>query len=132
MDKTFKNLITKYLNDTYDITLNSLDKYNAIYKYTDKIVPITDVYDDIKVIFNLHPITCGDLFHEWINTAAINLNNELVDDLYDTYSDIRTSPMPSLPPIKSNMNNAIKLRGIHQKNNMLSEIGRLPENIYNG
>ncbi len=51
------------------------------------------MYDDVKEMFNLHPYNCSEYFNMWIDETTLRLNNQMVDDLYDTYSSVRTNPM---------------------------------------
>lgn len=73
-----------------------------------KEVSIATPYDDVKEVFNLHPYNCGEFFDEWIDMAALRLNNEMVDTLYNTYAEVRTTPIPNSA--------ALRLRAIVHNN----------------
>jgi len=100
MNKTLKKIVHQYLDNTYKLELEALSNYKVLLKTENKQVPITSMYDDVKELFNMHPYNCGEYFSEWIDLAAIKLNNEAVDDLYDTYAQVRNTPRPPAAAIK--------------------------------
>lgn len=108
MNNSLKKLVHQYLDNTYKLDLRVLSEHKVYLKTEAKAVSIAVMYDDVKEMFSLHPYNCGEFFDSWIDSAALRLNNEAVDELYDTYTNARNTPMPPT--------NAIRLRAIHENN----------------
>ena len=79
-------VIFKYLDNTYAVDLDSLEKLTVVLKTENRRISIAVMYDDLKEMFDLHSYSCGGFFNEWIDKAALTLNNEMVDDMYGVYS----------------------------------------------
>lgn len=74
-----KDLVIKYLNDNYKLTLSTYVSYSVIEILTGNSISLKEVLNQISLIFSLNDEEQSNFFNEWADIKAIELNNLIVD-----------------------------------------------------
>jgi len=74
-----KDLVIKYLNDNYKLTLSTYVSYYLIEILTGNNISLKEVLNQISLIFSLNDEEQSNFFNEWADIKAIELNNLIVD-----------------------------------------------------
>ena len=74
-----KEIVLKYLDDTYRFTLSTYISYKLRDKYKDEDVSLKEVFTQIETIFGLPDEKQREFFDEWADIQAVKLNNIVVD-----------------------------------------------------
>jgi len=71
MDETLKKLVHQYLDNTYEVNIETLKDYYMSLSCDNSRISITTMYDDVKELFNLTPYDCSTYFNDWFSTILI-------------------------------------------------------------
>jgi hypothetical protein len=74
-----KEIVLKYLDETYRFTLSTYISYKLRDKYKDEDVSLKEVFTQIETIFGLPEEKQREIFDEWADIQAVKLNNIVVD-----------------------------------------------------
>jgi hypothetical protein len=73
-----KEIVLKYLDDTYMMTLSTYVSYKLKDKYKNEDVSLKEVFIQLETIFNLTPEEQRDIFDDWTDKKSIEINNLVV------------------------------------------------------
>lgn len=80
-----KEIITKYLDKSYKMTLSSYVSYHLISKSEDKKIRPADVYKTLQDIFTVDQEELEKIYDTWAENQTIKLNNQITDIRYKLY-----------------------------------------------
>lgn len=91
-----KEIVLKYLDDTYKMTLSTYVSFKLMDKYKNEDVSLKEVFIQLEMIFNLTPDEQREIFDTWADKKSIELNNLIVsmqEKIYQlTGKTIQVSP----------------------------------------
>lgn len=80
-----KEIITKYLDKSYKMTLSSYVSYHLISKSDDKRIRPADVYKTLQDIFTVEQEELEKIYDTWAENQTIKINNRITDIRYKLY-----------------------------------------------
>lgn len=73
-----KEIVLKYLDDTYVMTLSTYVSFKLKDKYKNEDVSLREVFIQLETIFNITPDEQRDIFDIWADKKSIEINNLVV------------------------------------------------------
>lgn len=73
-----KEIVLKYLDDTYAMTLSTYVSYKLKDKHKNEDVSLKEVFIQIETIFSINDNEQREIFDEWADKKSIELNNLIV------------------------------------------------------
>ena len=73
-----KEIVLKYLDDTYKMTLSTYVSFKLMDKYKNEDVSLKEVFTQLETIFSLTPDEQREIFDVWADKKSIELNNLVV------------------------------------------------------
>jgi hypothetical protein len=80
-----KEIITKYLDANYRLSVASLKDYKLYNIRENKSETMIGVYKNLGVIFGIATEELADIFQPWVEKKAIELNNRITDIQFKIY-----------------------------------------------
>lgn len=74
-----KEIVVKYLNKNYKLTLSTYVSYKLKEILTDNEISLKEVFNQLEIIFNLSANEQIEIFESWADVKAIEINNLVVD-----------------------------------------------------
>lgn len=106
-----KEIVLKYLDDTYMMTLSTYVSFKLKDKYKNEDVSLKEVFIQLETIFNLTPDEQRNIFDIWADKKSIELNNIVVSMQEKIYQ--LTGKTLEVTP--DQMNGLIENDDVHEK-----------------
>lgn len=85
MTKYEKKIVLDYLNRFYRFNLSTYTTYKLYDKIDKKEVPLKEALQSIKTIFNVNEDELFQVFDDWADEKAIEIQNKVTDLRYKIY-----------------------------------------------
>lgn len=106
-----KEIVLKYLDDTYMMTLSTYVSFKLKDKYKNEEVSLKEVFIQLETIFNLTPDEQRAIFDVWADRKSIELNN-LVVSMQEKIYQLTGKTLEVTP---DQMNGLIENNDVHEK-----------------
>ena len=106
-----KEIVLKYLDDTYMMTLSTYVSFKLKDKYKNEDVSLKEVFIQLETIFNLTPDEQRNIFDFWADKKSIELNN-LVVSMQEKIYQLTGKTLEVTP---DQMNGLIENDDVHEK-----------------